>query len=235
MSGGLRRRIVVFLVLFIAALAATLPLRVAASWSGIGDLGFTAREAEGTIWSGSFVEARIGGTRLGDVDAGLKPLPLLLGRAELRLGGAGEGGFRGSVSAGAGGFSVRNVEAELPAASVVSPLPISGASLEDVSVAFQRGRCTEAQGTVRVRSATGPLSLPPTLSGAVRCERDRLLVPLTSQSGMEQLQLRIGAAGQYEADLIIRPSDRAVAEALAMAGFSPTPAGYRLRTRGRLH
>ena len=43
----------IFGAIFIVALIALLPLRLAMGWFDLGDTGLTAREVRGSIWSGS--------------------------------------------------------------------------------------------------------------------------------------------------------------------------------------
>lgn len=228
------KRMLAFAAMFLAAGFATLPLSLASGLASVERLGFAAREAQGSVWSGTFADAQFGSLRLGDLDAGLKPLPLLIGRAELELRSPGDGGASGTLSASGSGFSARNVNLNVAAAAALAPLPIASLMLEDLTVSFDRGACIAAEGRVRARTLAGPLPLPPGFSGTARCERDRLLLPLTSQSGMEQIQLRIGANGQYEATVFVHTLDPALGGALAAAGFSRSGAGYALRTRGKL-
>ena len=76
------RRTAFFVAAFAFAAVALIPLRVATSWIG-GPL--AAREATGSIWLGMLKEAQFGPVPLGDVQARLNVLPLLLGRARLSL------------------------------------------------------------------------------------------------------------------------------------------------------
>ena len=78
-----------FLAFFVAALIAFLPLRLALGWFGLAEQGMTAREVTGSIWAGELREARFGQVALGDLSAGVSPLPLLVGRARVDLDGSG--------------------------------------------------------------------------------------------------------------------------------------------------
>lgn len=78
-----RSLILLFLLLLVPALAITLPLRVGLKLSG-GEPGpVSALAAEGSIWSGRLIDARIGAAPLGDPEVGLKFWPLLVGRQRL--------------------------------------------------------------------------------------------------------------------------------------------------------
>jgi len=61
-----------------------------------------------------------------------------------------------------------------------------------------------------------------------------LLLPLISQSGMEQLEIRIGADGVYAAEFRMMAVDDAARERLTLAGFAPGPNGYALTVQGEL-
>ena len=78
-----------FLAMFAAAVLAFLPMRLALGWAALDSQGFSAREVTGSVWSGRLVEARFGDVALGDLDASVSPLALLIGRARIALlGGA---------------------------------------------------------------------------------------------------------------------------------------------------
>ena len=77
-----------FLAFFVAALIAFLPLRLALGWFGLAEQGMTAREVTGSIWAGELREATFGRIALGDLSAGVAPVPLLVGRARVDLNGS---------------------------------------------------------------------------------------------------------------------------------------------------
>ena len=194
------RRTVLFGAMFVAALLALVPLRVALA---PGDEVLTAREVSGSIWSGRLTEARIGPATLGDLDARLAPLPLLAGRAELI-------GERDSAAAdrleGALGLSRdrRSIEAAsglVPLDIVFASVPIASIDLTDVTVRFRDEQCDSAQGVVKANlgaSANG-LTLPSSLSGPIRCDRGALMLPLAAGSGGDGLTLHLFGDGRYEA------------------------------------
>ena len=76
-----------FLAMFALAMLAFLPMRLALGFAGLDAQGFSAREVRGSLWSGRLVEARFGDIALGDLDAGVSPLALLIGRARIALQG----------------------------------------------------------------------------------------------------------------------------------------------------
>jgi len=73
------------LVLLIPALVMTLPLRVGLTLIGGERSPLSAMAAEGSIWSGRLIDARIGAVPLGDPEVGLKFWPLFVGRQRLAI------------------------------------------------------------------------------------------------------------------------------------------------------
>jgi general secretion pathway protein N len=194
------RRAVLFAALFAIALVAFLPLRLV-----LGGNGLTAREASGSVWAGRLKEARIGPAALGDLDARLAPLPLLVGHA--RVGLARPSGapdrLTGALSLARHRRAIESVSGTIPIDSM-GALPIASLSLTDVTVVFRDGTCDRAEGQVQASlSGTG---LPASLSGAVRCDSGALLLPLASGPGTEGVALRIFGDGRYEAQLNSRTS-----------------------------
>ena len=81
-------------------LIALLPLRVAVGLAAPDNV--TARSIEGSMWDGRIGDLRVGPLPLGTIDAGLRPLPLLLGRAEFDLRREGVAPFSAIASANGG-------------------------------------------------------------------------------------------------------------------------------------
>lgn len=199
------RRIVLFGAMFVVALLALVPLRLALA---PGDEVLTAREVSGSVWSGRVKEARIGPAALGDLDARIAPLPLLAGRAELH-------GVRDSAAAdrlkGALGLSrdrrlIESVTGTVPVDTVFASLPVASIELTDVTVRFRDDRCDSAQGVVKAVLGAQPpgAALPASLSGSLRCDGGALLLPLAAGSGGEGLALRLYPDGRYEAQVSLR-------------------------------
>lgn len=229
---------VLFLAMFVVALVALFPLRLALGLIDLASQGLSTREVAGPVWAGGLDDARYGDIALGDLSAGLSPIQLFVGRARIDVDGAGtsgDQGLHGALSVSRSTFGVDDLTATLPAGSAFAPLPIAALRFDDVSVRFKDGNCATAEGkvTATIADTLPQLALPPSLSGAVRCAGGVLLVPLASQARTESIAVSIEADGKYRATLTARPSDATAAAALAGAGFQPDGSGYRLQIEGR--
>jgi general secretion pathway protein N len=224
-----------FLCAFLFALIALLPLRLALDWFGLGERGFAARQANGSVWLGTVQEAQFGRVALGDLGTSLNILPLLVGTARIEVQGLEGRRLKGAFTSTRRGFGVDDVEAQVAMAGAFGPLPLAGLDLDDLSVRFEGGQCRSVEGRVKATLGGDFGGVPlPALAGVARCEGGLLLLPLTSQAGSERLLLRIGADGRYRAELSVRPSQPAVAAALTAAGFAAAGGGYTLRLTGEL-
>lgn len=218
-------------VAVLAALLLTLPLRLAMGALGLPQAGLSARAAEGSIWSGRLVEARLAGVPLGDLRVGLHPLPLLAGRARLGFSRPGSGDdadvARGRVTISRHVLGLDGATLSLPLARLLAPLPIRLVTLADVSVRSRDGVCEAADGLVRAElaGAIGGVTLPGGFSGTARCDAGALLLPLASQSGDERLAVRLFAGGRYRVAVTLRPADAAAQARLTASGFTKTPDG----------
>lgn len=225
-----------FGVVLLLALVALLPMRAALAVAGLGEAGLTARRVDGTVWSGSLADAAAAGLRLGDVSARVSALPLVAGRARIALAGSADAPapFAGTLEAGRTLLAAEHASGILPAAGLFDPLPVTTLNLDDVTVRFQDGICSFAQGRVSagVSGEVAGLPLAGALAGEARCRGDRLLLPMRGAGG-EAVDLAIGADGRYTADVLAHPPDPAAATKLAAFGFQPGPAGYRLSVEGR--
>ncbi|MEH3123976.1 MAG: type II secretion system protein N [Sphingomonas phyllosphaerae] len=226
-----------FLALFAAAMLAFLPLRLALGWSGLDGQGFAAREVTGSLWSGRLVEARFGDIALGDLDAGLSPFALLIGRARIALASDSNDPAQrlaGAVEIGRNRAAVIDASGPLSPGNAFAPLPVSALNLDGVTVRFVDGTCQAAEGRVRASLAGAFLGqpLPGALSGSARCDAGALLLPLSSGAG-EGVNLRLWPDGRYRADLTLIPTDPAIAARLDGAGFTVNGAARTLSVDGR--
>jgi len=192
------RRIVLFAGLLAFALLIFLPLRLVLGWAG-GPL--DAREASGSVWSGSLKEARIGGAALGDLDARLAFLPLLVGQARFeveRPSGAPDR-FAGAFAVSARTRSAHSVTGTVPVEGAFGALPVATLDLTDVSVRFRDDTCDSAEGLVRATLSSAPEGLPSSLTGSARCDRGALLLPLSAGAG--GVELRLFGDGRWTASV----------------------------------
>lgn len=225
----LGRRLFV-LVATLAALIAMLPLRLVAGALGLPALSVSARAAEGSLWSGRLVEARVSGVPLGDLRTTLRVLPLLAGRARIDVRGGGDvaqaaDAMRAGVTISRHVLALDDATLRLPIGRLLAPLPVREIMLTDVTARFRGGICETAEGNVRAElGAIGGAALSGGYSGAPRCDGGALLLPLTSASG-DRLTLRLLGGGAYRADVSVRPGDPAAAARLTASGFAPAPDG----------
>ncbi|MGS1017120.1 type II secretion system protein N [Allosphingosinicella humi] len=225
-----------FTSVFLFAIVALLPLRLALDWLGFDERGFAAREARGSIWLGGLTEAQMGGIALGDLQTRLRTLPLLAGRARIDLTRHSEADpFTGSVPMARNRFGVDDVSAKLKLGSAVGPLPLGTLDLTDLSVHFADGGCASAEGMVKASVAGDVAGLPLAggLSGAARCDGRALLLPLVSQSGVAAVNLRLSGDGAYVMEFAVTPSDDAMRDRLLASGFSLAGNGYTMSATGK--
>ncbi|ODT85451.1 MAG: hypothetical protein ABS86_06170 [Sphingobium sp. SCN 64-10] len=232
-----RARIMLAIILFVALLI-TWPLRAAFSIFGLKDMGVAARSLRGPIWWGGAEELQIRGAQIGTVDVLLNPLQLLIGRVRIniiRQLGTPED-ISGAITIGLGGRGIDDVTGALALAAPLAPLPVSRVEFEGLSVHFSGGQCIDAQGRVRARvpALISGLSLANGLSGEARCAGTAVELPLVSQSGQEQLNIRVSADGSYQATMRVRTTDGLLSAALGANGFRPVGNEQVLRTVGRL-
>lgn len=232
------RRRLFLLVVFLLAMLALFPLRLAFNMLALQENGLAARTIEGSVWMGRIEQLMLGKVALGNVEARLSPLQLLVGRARMdfsRQRGAPDD-LKGAVSVNSSSFGVDDVTAQVGAGGLFAPLPVTGLDFHDLSVRFVDGACVRAEGRLNARmtSALQGLSLSQGLSGEAACDGNALLLPLVSQSGAETMRLRIEGNRSYSAELLVRTSDGALGSELEKNGFTRRGGTWALAVRGRL-
>jgi general secretion pathway protein N len=223
--------------LALIALIAFLPMRIALGWAAPGAV--SARSVEGTVWDAAIYDLRIGALPLGDVEANLRFLPLLLARTELhveRPGPGAEPAFRADAGGGQGWARLNDVHGQVPLGDSFGAIPATALGFNDFHVEMAGGRCRGAGGQVSL--ILTPLSelMPGTvaLSGQARCSRGALYVPMTGPSGMERLFLRLEPDGRWRADLVLAGLPVEITVPLIAAGFTSRPGGIGISASGRL-
>jgi general secretion pathway protein N len=233
-----RRVRIGLLALFILALVATFPMRLAFALLDLDKSGISARDIRGSVWWSEIEGLRIANVDIDTVQAGVSPIQLMVGRARLnvsrQLGKPDD--ISGAIGVTANSFGIDDVTAILPLGGLLGPMPLSAVSLTDVSVLFANGLCAKAEGRVRadILGTLPGLSLAAGLSGDAACEGADLVLPLVSQSGMEVLTVRVTADGRYVARFTIKQPQPALAGALMASGFRSTPQGQVLTVTGSL-
>lgn len=230
--------VALFGAVFVLALIVLLPLRLVLGWFDLDRTGLAAREVTGSVWFGSVHEAQIASIALGDLNAGVSPWPLLVGRARVDLStqeDTATHALHGAISVARHSVGVDDMTATLPAGDIFAPLPVSGLDLSDVSVGFVDGNCEKAEG--RVKATLGGdiagISLGQGLSGTARCDAGALLLPLASQAGTEQVALRLWNSGRFRAELTVKPTDPTATQKLELGGFQSTAKGHVLAIEGK--
>jgi len=231
-----------YLLIILAVVAVALfflPLRLAVSMAGLEGSRFSAKAISGSVWNGRIEGAQLGPFPLGDLDAGVRLLPLLTGRVLMDLERppvAGDPGLFATVGKSGNSLLVQDVTTVLSVGRQLAPLPASAIDLQAVSIRFARGRCQSASGQVRVSlDANIPgLDLKQGLLGKAECQDGVLVLPLQSGSGMEQLTVKLQGNGFYTARLFLSGSDRAWTLLLPTLGFRKVPNGYAIKVAGQL-
>lgn len=233
-SGMPRRALPVLAAVFVAALVALMPLRIVLGWAG-GAL--SARYVDGPVWWGRAYDLRLGPVPVGTVDAGLRPLPLLIGRPEIwveRPRGTREAPLRARIGGGRDGLRLTDANGSLPLPEGLGQLPASTIGFDQFAVDFAKGQCRSASGslTVTLAPVSALMPRPLSLSGKARCQDGALIVPMADGGGMAHLLLKVAANGNWTADLALAGLPVEISGPLVDQGFSARPGGIGFRTGG---
>jgi general secretion pathway protein N len=225
--------------LFVAALLVLLPLRIVLELADPEARGLSARSVEGQVWSGSIADLKAGPLPLGTVAAGVRPLPLLIGRREIWLErGEGQGvlPFRAIAAGGSDWVRLHAVNGQVPLPDGLGALPVAAIGFGDFTLELNGGRCTAASGTVDLTLSSVSALLPNAvvMSGKARCDKGALYVPMQGPSGLERMALRIESNGNWTADLVLTGLPVEVSGPLLDMGFSARAGGIGIRTSGAL-
>ena len=226
--------------IFVLALIVAFPLRLALGLTDPGGRGITAREVGGTIWSGAIGDLRVGALPLGDVAAHLRPLPLLIGRREVRVERLNATGAPGDFSANAAGgedwLSLSDVQGQVPVGDAFGTIPATALGFNDFHAELSGGRCVDAGGQVSLILApfSDLMPGPVALSGTARCSKGALYVPMKGPTGLENLFLRLEPDGRWRADLVLGGLPIEITAPLLEAGFTSRPGGIGISADGKL-
>lgn len=233
-----RKTKVALLAIALFVLVVLFPLRLALGAAG-GAGSLSAREVAGTIWSGAAGDLQVGALPLGSAKVGLRPLPLLLGRAEFaidRPAMPSQPQFHAVARGGDGWAVVKETNGELPVAGMMTPLPVRALTFADFALEMRGGECVAASGTVGLAvTSLGPMLPAETfLSGPARCEDGALVVPMVGPSGTEKLNLTLEPDNTWHADLVLTGLPVEVSAPLLDMGFTGRPGGIGLAASGSL-
>lgn len=218
-------------IIFLICLILFMPLRFIINYNDLNI--FTARTVSGTIWSGKITELYYKKLLIGDVDTSLSLWPIIRGDLQLHI-------MRPlsitepAIHASFGKDSIRNLSAELDISSLASPLPAQLLIFDGFSSEFNKGACSSAAGTVRVKLKSildQPIDY---LSGVANCNDGQLIFPLKSKTGSETLTIYIKSNGEYNGQLMLIGSYEEADDALLQQGFSRADGGYSMSITGKL-
>lgn len=177
-------------VLLLAALVLLFPMRVALAMFVPDGSAFAVREVRGTIWRATLSEVQFAGAALGDVEASLAPLLLLLGRARIDVDSA--QGLVGHVTLS------RRTSRIVAERALIENVTLPGdlralVRLTGFEARFADGRCIEAAGlaSVMLDPATPAGSAAPPADVRIRCDAGAVFVALPIAGG----GVRIGSDG----------------------------------------
>lgn len=234
----MRRRWSLWLAgLLVIALALLMPLRIALGLSDFERIGFTARQVAGTIWYGRLGDLHLRSQPLGTFEVELDPAALLIGNVSMRFNRLEDpqGPLTGRLVAGSR-RGIRDTSGRLAIGQLLAPLPVEALDLDQVTLLFRGGSCSDAGGRVTaiIASPVPGLELGGGVTGTVRCDRDRARLSMTSASGQERFAVLIGADGAYRAWLTLRDVPQLAGTALGLLGFRWSSQGLTLSVDGRL-
>lgn len=241
MSGALRFSIL--MVIFAMGLAVVfLPMRLAVEWSSLEERGVSARDIQGSIWSGALMEVRFRDIPLGSFDAALQPASLVstpmvaISRPDGPEHSAAGQPFSAMVGGSTGRLVVSDASGDIALDQVAGKLPVSAARLNNVAITMDEGRCVEASGDVQlVLSAwLGRFAAQNGLRGALSCNGDALQALVKGQSGLESFTFQLQPGGQYSAQLRIEGLSSELSLGLVALGFGKSGNAMVLGTEGVL-
>ncbi len=184
----MRFRLALVALLLLAG-AVQLPLAVVArQMPGSG-----AAAVRGSVWNGRMDAAVLGDFFGGDTRVALAPLPLLIGRRQVALQGA---GWRATLHRGSGviggATGIADASGRLP---LLPGRPLAAVTLSGVTMMFEDGRCRTASGGISAEIA----GVAQALQGALRCEG--AVARLSLAGGSTLLDLRFAGDGNWRGTL----------------------------------
>lgn len=219
------RRFILLLViisLVIGGVAFLFPMRLAISLAGLDNAGLSAREVQGTIWSGRLIDARFRGIAMGSLDAGIVPSSLLAKPAiHIRRKNAEGDDFTAMISGSANTVQISEATGDIPLAALAGRIPISTAKISNGNIALENGGCIAASGDVDIRpnSLIARFAGDQTMRGALACNGDNVAMQLTNPSDTIALSAALDPERHYRMQLILKNLSPEVAFGLRSLGF----------------
>ena len=215
-----------------------MPLRVALSGSDLAQVGLSARQVAGSIWSGRIGDLMLGRQLLGTFDARVSPGGLLLGRVAMpfeRLGSP-DGPLTGVLRAGGNLHGVEQLTGTLAVGPVFGSAPVQSLDLSQVTILFADGRCRRAEGRIAANLAIslGPVPLDRGFTGTLACEGQRVRARLATPGGGERIEFFLDHQGRVRGWITIRSPFPGLDTLLAVYGFTAGPDGLSLPFETRL-
>lgn len=235
----MRRLFIIMLIaiVIIGGAAFLFPMRLAVNLAGLDRAGLSARQIEGTIWSGRMVDAQFRGINLGDLDAGIVPSSLLSAPAiqVRRLYPQGED-FTATISGSAQRLQVQGAKGDIPLNTLAGRIPVSKATISGGDIILENGRCVSATGDVTVRSA-GLLTRvmgDTILNGNMACQGDNMALELVSENRNTRLSASLDPDRRYQMQLMVSKLSPQIAFALRAIGLQQDGDGLTIGHSGVL-
>lgn len=233
-----RRGRIGLIAVFVLALVALFPLRLAMALSGLDQRGVSAAQVNGSVWGGTMNDLMLGDVRIGNVYAAVSPIQILVARIRMDVWRDDEtaGSLAGAMTMGFNARGIDDVTGLIPVGTAFAPLPVSNLEMEKVTVHFAAESCSKAEGRVRARltSAIAGLNLTQGMSGIAQCDGQAVLFPLVSQTGLERLSLRIWRDGRTSTQMSVRSGSGVNVAALEAMGFRRAGGNHVLTVTGAL-
>ena len=201
------------------------------------------REVEGTIWSPTLLEAKIGDLDAGTISLTVSPLELLIGRLAIDI------AIKGLDIQGSGRFeSALNGHLRVKVNNlVVSGVPLSrlrdlpgSTRLEDVDIIFSDRVCRSARGHAQsdalARAADILAHNGPNLAGDVSCQGPVARIRLAGERDGDQVEALLDVSGDGTATwaATYATPERDVAAMLIAAGLPPETQPGVFTSRGKV-
>ncbi|WP_198024156.1 type II secretion system protein N [Sphingorhabdus lutea] len=227
------------MAIFVILLILFMPMRAAIGMiSGDNNL-LRAQNINGPIWSGQISNVEIAGFSMGQINAGLLPLPLFMGRGELAFSSDKENNkamIEGVIFGGLGGNGIKNLNGEAQLQGKIGKLLGGNVIFNNFNVHFKNDICSSAKGEVKLLLNGGILSsldINEGMTAQASCDGADLSLSFISFSEQEMVKLRVNQAGKYNANIIILTDDPAMMAGLGLLGFTPYQAGMIRRETGQ--